>query len=403
MCLTLTYEFKIEPSIQQADTMNQWLEACRKVWNLALSERKGWYNSGSWHIDACSLKTEYIIPADAPKPTFASQCKALTEERAKNPLLKAVHSQVLQQVLRQLEKAFVRMREQKYGFPRFKKEGRMRSFLFPQLGKDPLRGNCINLPSIGSVKMRVSRPVPDGFILKQVRVLRRASGWYAMLALQADVDLPQPIPHGNAVGISLGLEKFLATSFGEAIAQPRFFVNTQRKLKLLQKRVSHKVLDSNNWRKAQKKVSRLHEYISNCRKDFHFKLAHHLCDQAGMVFAEDLNINKLAKEMLPHALNTGWGQFLSILEWVCRKRGVFFFKVNPNGTSQTCPNCLTATGEKELSERVHKCPECGYETDQEVAAAQVVVQRGFAAVGHTVKMLSEGKVFGLPLMKEFHT
>lgn len=361
MCLTLTYEFKLEPSIQQAETMTQWLETCRRVWNWALTERKSWYNSGSWHIDGCTLKTEYIIPADAPRPTFASQCKALTQERSNEPALKAVHSQVLQQVLRQLEKAFVSMREQKLGFPRFKKEGRMRSFLFPQLGKDPLKSNSINLPSIGSVRMRVSRPVPDGFILKQVRVVRRASGWYAMLALQADLDLPQPIPHGNAVGISLGLEKFLATSFGEAIALPRFFVDTQRKLKLLQKRVSRKVLDSNNGRKAQKKVARLHEYISNCRKDFHFKLAHHICDQAGMVFAEDLNITKLAKAVLSHALKAGWGQFLSILEWVCRKRGVFFFKVEPNNTSQS-----------------------GYEyetEDRDVAAAQVVVQRGFAAVG----------------------
>ena len=80
------------------------------------------------------------------------------------------------------------------------------------------------------------------------------------------------------------------------------------------------------------------------------------------------------------------------LEWVCQKRGVFFFKVDQNGISQTCPNCLVATGEEELSERIYKCSECGYEADQHMAAAQVVVQRGFAAVGHTVKMLSEDKV-----------
>ena len=89
-----------------------------------------------------------------------------------------------------------------------------------------------------------------------------------------------------------------------------------------------------------------------------------------------------------------------ILEWVCSKRDVFFAKVDANFTSQTCPSCQTHTGKKDLSERVHSCPHCGYQTDRDVAAAQVVMQRGLVAVGHTVLMLSEGKVVGLPMKKE---
>jgi putative transposase len=120
-----------------------------------------------------------------------------------------------------------------------------------------------------------------------------------------------------------------------------------------------------------------------------------------MIFAEDLNLKAMSKGMLcKYTLDAGFGQFLNILEWVCQKRDVLFLKVDANGTSQTCPSCQTHTGKKELSQRVHECPECGYKTDRDVAAAQVVVQRGLAAVGHTVKMLSEGKVVGLPLKKE---
>ena len=165
--------------------------------------------------------------------------------------------------------------------------------------------------------------------------------------------------------------------------------------------VSRKKLGSNNWRKAQAKVSRLHEHISNTRKDFHFKIAHHLCNSAGMIFAEDLNLKAMSRGMLcKHTLDAGFGQFLNILEWVCSKRDVFFAKVDANFTSQTCPNCQTHTGKKDLSERVHSCPHCGYQTDRDVAAAQVVMQRGLVAVGHTVLMLSEGKVVGLPMKKE---
>ena len=120
-----------------------------------------------------------------------------------------------------------------------------------------------------------------------------------------------------------------------------------------------------------------------------------------MIFAEDLNLKALAAGMLAkHCLNAGWGQFLQILEYICWKRGVYFARVNARGTSQTCPQCCTHTGKKTLAQRVHKCDECGFEVDRDVAAAMVVGQRGLAAVGHTVQKLSEGKVIGLPLMKE---
>ena len=118
------------------------------------------------------------------------------------------------------------------------------------MGVNPILGNTLKLPKIGSVKMRLSRPIPDGFELKQVRVVRRASGWYAMLILQMDVKVPERMPHGEPIGavcpggklpprnhlIDLGLHSFVATSTGELIARPRFFVDLQGKLKLLRQK-----------------------------------------------------------------------------------------------------------------------------------------------------------------------
>ena len=381
--------------------MESYLETCRKVYNYALAERKAWIESRKCAVNACSIRHEYIMPPDAPKPSYARQCKSLAAAKKDIPTLALPHTHVLQQALRTLEASFVAMWERGHGFPRFKKPGRMRSFLFPQMGVNPIQGNKLKLPKIGSVKMRVSRPIPEGFELKQVRIVRRASGWYAMLILQMDVGVPDRMPHGEPLGIDLGLISFLATSTGELIARPKFFVDLQGKLKSLQRSLKQKKLGSSNWRKLQVKVARLHEHISNTRKDFHFKLAHRLCDNAGMIFAEDLNLKALSRGMLcKNTDDAGWGQFLSILKWVCWKRDVYFALVDLKGTSQTCPQCQTITGKKELSERVHKCNECGYETDRDVAAAQVVVQRGCAAVGHTVDKLVEGKVIGLPRKQE---
>jgi putative transposase len=397
----LTYEFKIVPTQNQIAIFEEWLETHRRVYNHALAERKDWYRSRSCQVNACSLRSCYIIPADASRPTFASQCKSLTAARKESEYLKRVNAQSLQQTLRRLEKAFVSMWEQNHGFPRFKKSGRMRSFSFPQLGQNPLNNGFVKLPVIGAVKVRQSREIPCGCVIKQARVVKRASGWYVMLTVQWDVSMPNILPYGVPLGVDVGLTNFVATSNGFRVKRPKFFVDLQRKLKLLQKRVSRKKLGSSNWRKAQYKVASLHEHIANTRKDFHWKVAHQLCSQAQTIFVEDLNLVGLSRGMTGlHCLDAGWGQFLQILEQCCFKRRVYFQKVNSRKTSQICPNCQTETGKKTLSERVHVCSNCGYTTDRDVAAAQIVCQRGLAAVGYTVKMLGEGKFIGIPVNQE---
>ena len=93
----------------------------------------------------------------------------------------------------------------------------------------------------------------------------------------------------------------------------------------------------------------------------------------------------------------GLGQFFNILEYVCSRTDTYFAKVDKNYTSQICPNCGTHTGKKELNVRVHSCPECGYEQDRDVAAAEVIRNRGLEniAVGTTViKQRSNGVLAG---------
>jgi putative transposase len=108
MSITVNYEYKLKPSQQQVKIFEAWLSACKKVYNFALRERKDWVNSRKEAVNSCSLRHEYIMPADAPRPTYASQCKALTSAKKIYPELQLPHIHVLQQTLRQLEAAFVR-------------------------------------------------------------------------------------------------------------------------------------------------------------------------------------------------------------------------------------------------------------------------------------------------------
>jgi putative transposase len=154
----------------------------------------------------------------------------------------------------------------------------------------------------------------------------------------------------------------------------------QGKLKLLQRRLSRKQKRSKNYEKQRLKVARLHHQIDNTRKDFHYKQAHALCDAGDMVFMEDLDYRVSAKGMFGHLMLDGaFGQFRTIVKYVCWKRGKFFAEVDARGTSQQCPECGGEV-KKDLSVRIHDCPHCGYKTDRDVVAGQNIRNRGIAFI-----------------------
>jgi len=407
--LLLNHTYRIYPDATQQSLMQEWLETCRQVYNYSLRELKDWLASRKSMSDRCSLEKEYIIPADAPFPSYQRQQDALPKKEF--PRLKEIHSQVLQTTVRRLHDTWESFQKRDFGFPRFKKFGQFKSFVFPQFKNNPIIGQqikltavclssslsvplfllgestknqspCIRLPKIGDVAINLHRPITDGFEVRQIRVLSKARGtqWYVVVTLQLDVSVPAISVHGRAIGIDLGLERFLTTSDNSSVERPKFLKSKQSKLKLLQRRVARRKKRSKNWEKSQIKVARTHHNIANARKDFRLKTAHQLCDQAETIFAEDLNTVGLNRGMLRlDCVDAAFGQFLNCQEWVCWKRGVFFTRVNPNGTSQTCPKCLV-TVQKELKVRVHSCPECGYETHRDHAAAEIVLLRGLELV-----------------------
>ncbi|BAZ21429.1 putative transposase IS891/IS1136/IS1341 family protein [Kalymmatonema gypsitolerans NIES-4073] len=216
-----------------------------------------------------------------------------------------VPSQVRKLAIKQLHIAWKYFQERGFGNPRFKKFGQFKSLLFPQFKETPVTNLHIKLPKIGAIPTKVHRPIPAGFAVKQVRILRKADRWYASISLQCDVSLPDPIPHGHPIGVDVGLEKFLATSDGTIVRPPKFFKKLQSELKLLQRRLARLQRRSKNYEKQRLKVARLHHKIDNTRKDFHFKVAHTLCDGGDMVFMEDLDYRTSAKGMFGKHMRHG--------------------------------------------------------------------------------------------------
>ena len=176
-----------------------------------------------------------------------------------NPYYKDVYSQVTQDVVKRLHNTWSAFKARGFGFPRYKKYGSYQSFLFPQLANNPISGatprgkpaqgnahqesgNTIKLPKIGEVVINQHRPIPEGFKVKGVTIVSRARGtiWYAVVTIQCDVNVPDPVPFGRGIGIDIGLESFLVTSDNFRVEPSVFFRELQSRLKVLQRRASRK-------------------------------------------------------------------------------------------------------------------------------------------------------------------
>ena len=221
--MILNYRYRIYPDSEQTEVLNEWLETCRISYNYALRELKDWIASRKCSIDRCSLESEYIMAADYPFPSYHQQQNNLPKAKKKFPRLKAVQSQVLQTNVKRLHDTWEAFRKRGYGFPRWKKYGQIKSMLFPQFKTNPLTDWTVQIPKVGKVRINLHRPIPFGFVIKQIRVVKKAVGWFAVIAIQSDLEFHSPIPHGHAIGIDVGLLSIVATSDGYTEARPKFF------------------------------------------------------------------------------------------------------------------------------------------------------------------------------------
>ena len=387
--ITYAYRYKIKPTKNQIRQFEQYLSICRSVYNFAHAERKAWIESRKCLVDRCSINSEYIVPADKPFPNYNAQAKALTEAKKKLPHLKLVNAQCLQQVLRRLDRAWTDFfRTPSRGFPKFRNANRYRSFKFPKPNTICLDAGRVNLPSIGWVRVRQSRPYPAGFIPKQLQVVRKASGYYLVIYFESTESVPDAVPGKKSIGLDAGIESFVATPT-QLIKSPKFLKHKARKLKLLQRRLKNKSKDSSNAEKLQNKIARLHEKVANTRRDWHFKLAYQVTQDVDNIFVENINFKSWSKGLFcKQSLDSGIGGFINtVLPYVAWKQGKFYLKVDKNGTSQECCKCHAHTGKKELGQRVHICrnPACLHTEPRDTCSAKVIQYRGELAVGHTVK------------------
>jgi putative transposase len=391
----LTYQYRLQPNSEQEATLSHWGELLRRHWNYALGERLDYLRRTRSSLDRCSLVSEPVgeIPS---KVDYYSQSANLKETKSLFPEYKNIYADCQQQNLMRLEKSWKRWlipdaKGKKGGKPRFKKQGDICSITFPRVNSAKaganILGSILKLSKIGEIPIILHRSIPEGSVIKQATIVSKADGLYVSFALE-DNTVPVSLPVDeikSTIGIDVGLEKFLTTSDAESIAVPQFYRKAQTVLARQQRKLARQEKGSVNYKKQANKVARLHLHIARQRKDFHYDVAYYLCSNYDLIGFEKLNIKGLARTRLAKSiLDVAWRSFLNILQAVAVRRGKHTQEVDARGTSIECFNCEERVV-KDLSVRVHNCPNCGVSLDRDYNAAINVLKRttglSFAACG----------------------
>ncbi len=364
-----TFKYKLKPTPEQEQVLAFVLRRCRELYNAALQERRD-----AWHKCGVSV-------------TAAGQSAQLPAVKEVRPEYHDIHSQVLQDVLARLDRAFqaffrrVKAGETP-GYPRFQGASRYNSFTYKQFGNGAALDNgFLVLSKIGTMALRWSRPLEG--TPKTVTISREADGYYVCFSC-ADIPVEPLPPTGQETGIDVGLALFATLSNGEHIFNPRWYRKAERRLKTAQRCVSRRKKGSKRRRKAVTLLAKAHLKVKRQRQDFHHKEALKLVQQHDTIYLEDLQVaNMVRNHRLAKSISdASWAQFRAILEAKAVYAGRRVVAVPPAYTSQDCSGCGRRV-RKSLSVRTHICPnpDCGLVLDRDENAAKNIKRAGQALRG----------------------
>jgi putative transposase len=364
-----SYKYRLKPTLEQERMLVRTLTLCRHVYNAAVGERRE-----AWRIRGISVN-------------YYQQQAELPEIKAAMPEYAEVNSQVLQDVVLRVDRAFqaffrrIKAGETP-GYPRFQGRNRYHSITYPQVGEHGcarIDNGFLVLSKIGRVAVRWSRPLEG--TPKTVTNSQEADGWYAIISCAEVPAYPMP-PTGQETGIDVGLKVFLVTAQGIIIENPRHMRKAERYLAKCAKRVARRKQGSMRRRKAVQLLAKAHQDVRRQRLDFHHKTALALLRENDTIYLEVLQVANLVRNhtLAKSISDASWAQFRSILEAKAACAGRRVVGVPARYTSQDCSRCGERVT-KSLSVRTHRCPSCGLVLDRDENAAINIQRAGQALRG----------------------
>ena len=291
--------------------------------------------------------------------------------------MKEVDSISLQQALRHLDTAFQNFfKNQKTRFPNFKsKKNNHNSYTTVCVNHNiKLENGMIALPKIGKVKVKQHRDIPDHYILKSVTVSQTPSGkYYASILFEYENQVQKTEPQ-KFLGLDFSMHELYVASDGTSTCLPKILqTSLEKKLKREQRKLSKMQKGSNNREKQRIRVAKLHEKVSNQRKDFLHKQSRKIANSYDCVCIENLNMQAMAQSLNfgKSVSDNGWGMFTAFLKYKLEELGKRLVKTDKFfASSQLCNVCGYQNPDtKNLSVREWICPCCQTHHDRDINAA----------------------------------
>ena len=367
------FKYRFYPSIEQESLLRRTIGCARLVYNKALSLR-----TDAWYKDKTRIG-------------YNESSVMLTGWKKEENLsfLNEVSSVALQQGLRHLQSAFANFFAGRAKYPNFKRKSSGGSAEFTKSAFKWKDGQVFLAKSTEALPIRWSRAIPAGCEPSTITVRLSPSGRWTVSML-VEVGIQSLLTSPNQVGIDLGITSLIALSTGEKIANPKAFKTKRTKLRKAQKALSRKVKGSNNRYKARSKVAKIHEEISDARRDFLHKLTTRLVRENQTIAVEDLAVKNMAKNpKLSLAISdASWGELVRQLEYKSDWYGREFIKIDRwFPSSKRCGHCGHVVDQLPLNIREWDCPRCGTKHDRDVNAAKNILAAGLAVsvCGATVR------------------
>lgn len=353
------FKYRLYPTKEQETLINKHIGSCRWIYNYALDRKIEAYKKDKTRLSRFDLSAR--IPE--------------LKKNKDTEWLKEVNSQALQMSLKNMDEAFTRFFRDKKGFPRFKsKHYSRKSFNIPQNIKVDWENRKVSIPKINNIKFIVDRK-PDGEIKSATVSKTPTNKYFISILVDTGVEPPNKysIDPKTSIGVDLGVKDFLITSNGEKVSNPKHLKNHLFRLKKLQRRASKKQKGSNNRKKANLRVAKLHEYIRNSRVDFLHKLSNKLISENQTICLEDLNVKgMLQNHKLAQAISDcSWSEFNRLLEYKAEWSGVNIVRIGRfEPSSKMCSKCGHIKNDLTLKDREWECSKCYTLHDRDINAAK---------------------------------
>ena len=364
MELRRTIKTRIYPNKTQAKQINITLGCCRYIYNHMLDRQGKAYKRRGQHLSNYDMQN--LLP----------------KMKKYLPWLKEADSRAIKHSCKNLDKAFTKFFKKQGSYPRFKKKhSSIQSYSTEQI-YIKYENRYIVLPKLGNVKHKDKRTLPANAKICEATVIKQNDKYYCCISYKYEKDVePITINENQVVGLDYSSSKFYVDNNGNKGNMPHFYKDSEKKLAKLNKQLSKKTGNkkgekkSNRWIKKYKQICKLHQHITNQRKDWLHKHSTLLVEEYDSVIVEGINMTELVQSHKytnyhKRQYDNGYGMFRDMLEYKMTERGKQLVRLDKNYPSSKKCSCCGEVQE-ELSDSIRKwiCPKCNTMHDRDLNAS----------------------------------